>query len=104
MNPGPGVVVDHIDGDSLNNVMSNLRICSRSENAKNRLKRPGTSSAYKGVTWNKNEKKWKAQITNDYMYIPLGTFDCEEEAAESYNEAAIRFHGDFVSLNEIVRV
>ena len=102
MNPRPGLVVDHIDGDSLNNTRANLRVCTRSENAKNRFKRPGTSSRYKGVTWNKMERKWKVQITNEYRAIPLGTFDDEGDAARSYNAAAIKLYGEFASINEII--
>lgn len=57
MNPPKGMVVDHIDGDPLNNVRSNLRICTLHQNSMNRLSRPNSTSDYLGVSWKKKNKK-----------------------------------------------
>lgn len=92
--------VDHIDGNGLNNQKYNLRICTHAENQKN-LRRPITStSGYKGVTWDKNRKKWVAYIWSGKS-INLGGFDSKEKAALAYDKAAEKYHGEFARLNNV---
>lgn len=94
MQPGPGLEVDHINGDRLDNRRLNLRVCTRSSNAKN----TSTKVGYKGV--HKNHRgKWIAQITKNYNCHHLGTFRTAEEAAIAYNDAASILHGEFARLN-----
>lgn len=94
-------VVDHIDGDKLNNRRSNLRVCSQSENSKNtRLGRNNTSSA-KGVSQDANGH-WRARIWKDRKEIRIGTFDTVEEAKAAYDKAARELHGEFASPNGVV--
>lgn len=69
-------VVDHINGNSLDNRLSNLRICSHRENAQNCR----TSSKVVGVSWLKYNKKWTARIMINYRGVHLGNFDTYEEA------------------------
>src|SRR4051812_25890520 len=59
MNAEKGQIVDHINGNKLDNRKSNLRFVTASQNAQNRPKKEGCSSKYIGVTYNKNEKKWR---------------------------------------------
>lgn len=87
--------VDHIDGDGLNNVRSNLRICSQSRNRQNAKAR----GDYKGVTYNKREKKYKARIQCGLIRLTVGTFDTAEEAARTYDKRARQLHGAFARLN-----
>lgn len=94
-------MVDHIDGDSRNNHVSNLRWATRQQNNINCASRRGSSSAYKGVSWHKPVGKWVAQIQLDGRQHHLGCFDDERDAARAYNEAARRLHGDFARLNVI---
>jgi hypothetical protein len=98
MGAQPGEFVDHIDGNSLNNLTSNLRICTKSENDRNRRPRKGTS-IYKGVCWHKRDKKWHAQIGLSGKTIHLGYFDNEIEAAKVYDLAASEHFGKFARLN-----
>jgi hypothetical protein len=93
------VEVDHIDTDGLNNRRSNLRLASRAENSRNRRSRRGTSSRYKGVSWNKNAKAWVANIARDGRMMYLGYFSSEIEAARAYDYEAVVLHGDFARLN-----
>lgn len=96
-----GEIIDHLDGNGLNNTKKNLRRCSQQENIRNSRKRRGTSSRYKGVSWDKREKKWSAYITFDYAKIALGNHDSENEAAIQYNEKAKELFGEFAKLNII---
>lgn len=94
-------MIDHIDGNPLNNKKNNLRACSNSENVKNVGKYTNNTSGFKGVSWHKYVKKYHAHIGNDGQKIHLGYFDKKEEAARAYNEAAKRLHGEFARLNVI---
>lgn len=71
--------VDHINGNPLDNRLSNLRDGSNGVNGHNKAGQG--SSSYKGVYWNERERNWKAQITLHYRTTHLGTFDSEEDAA-----------------------
>ena len=99
---GPGQEIDHRDGDGLNNQRFNLRYCTDSENHANQHhKMAGCSSHYKGVGWYKATGKWRAVITVDYIFVHLGYFDSESDAAHAYNTAALKFFGEFARLNAL---
>ncbi len=100
MNPPPGLMVDHIDGDGLNNQRSNLRICTNAENSKNRIQSRTSKRRFKGVR-NTRGSKFNARIKVDFKEIHLGHFDTEEEAALAYNAAAIKYFGAFAKLNVV---
>src|SRR3990167_923966 len=67
--------IDHINGNKLDNRLSNLRLCNQSQNNANSSKRKTNVSGYKGVCWNKKYEKWEATITKDYKHIFIGYFD-----------------------------
>lgn len=100
LKPQKGKEVDHKDGDGLNNQKNNLRLATKSQNNQNQ-KRPhkNSTSKYKGVSWDKNHKKWLSQIKINYQNIYLGLFDCEIEAANKYNQKARELFGEFACLN-----
>jgi len=85
--------VDHINGNTLDNRRSNLRICSNSENLRNRGKNINNTSGYKGVS--KRRNKWAAQVKHNYKTIFLGLFDTPEEAHEAYKRAADKLHLEY---------
>lgn len=91
---------DHKDGNGLNNHRSNLRDSTHTQNMQNRKTNRGTkSSKYKGVS--KRRDKWRAYINNQYgIKVALGDFSTEREAALAYNEAALRYHGEYARLND----
>jgi hypothetical protein len=92
--------VDHVNHDTLDNRRSNLRLCTRIENGRNRRANVGPqSSEYKGVQWVKADRRWKAQICVDKRPITVGSFGSEIEAAVAYNAAATRYFGEFALLN-----
>lgn len=94
--------VDHIDGNTLDNRKLNLRPCTSAQNSRNYPSPKGTSK-YKGVSWSKDVKKWRADIAVDYREIYLGLFINEANAARAYNEAAEKHFGEFAYLNEVER-
>jgi hypothetical protein len=77
--------VDHINRDPLDNRISNLRLVNRTTN--NRSKRVSGKSRFPGVSWHKQKRKWRAQITVDRKQIHLGLFACEQDAARAYRAA-----------------
>lgn len=93
--------IDHIDMNGLNNQKSNLRICSNSDNSRNRTKTRDNTSGYKGVHWTQKNKKWRAMIVVNGKTIHLGYFKDLISAAKAYNEAAVKYFGEFANINKI---
>jgi hypothetical protein len=100
MKPKAGFVVDHGDGDGLNNTRDNLSIVTAAENSYNKRKcLNARSSKYKGVSRRKRDNRWIAIITFKGISINLGFFDDEIEAAKAYDEAAKELYGKYAKLN-----
>lgn len=93
--------IDHIDHNGLNNQKSNLRICTQSENNMNRSKQENTSSPYKGVSFHKSHKKWRANIKINGKQIHIGYFNTEKDAAKAYDLKAIELFCEFANLNNL---
>ena len=96
MQPGPGLVVDHIDGNGLNNRRRNLRNCTPRQNACNRAP-AGAGSRFAGVY--PAGQKWGARISHKGKEYPLGLFDDEREAALARDRMALELQGKFAWLN-----
>lgn len=101
LNPPDGLHTDHINGNGLDNRRSNLRACTKAQNAQNQRHKTGGSSKYKGVCWHKLTKKWHASIGIDGKIKYLGLFIDEKEAAKAYNNAADANFGEFARLNSL---
>lgn len=97
----PKVFVDHINHDTLDNRLSNLRLSTVQQNCSNRRisTDTGCTSVYKGVHWCKRSGKWVASIRLNYKLKSLCYFTCEIEAAMSYDAAAAQLFGEFAYLN-----
>lgn len=96
------IQADHKNHDTADNRKENLRVCTASENLKNRGKQRNNTSGYKGVYWSKKNKKWISFINFNKKMKYLGSFDSIDKAAISYNIAAIEHHGEFAKLNNIM--
>ena len=84
MQPPKGLVVDHINGDKLDNRRSNLRVVEYSVNSMNLHcgKRPNTSSKYYGVFWDNSKQKWRASLGQTV----IGRYKTQEQAAQARND------------------
>lgn len=107
MQAAPGVMVDHRNGDGLDNQRHNLRCCDNAQNQRNitaskRQKRGG----FKGVSWNPTAQKWEAGIgagerkaNGRRARLYLGVYDDPADAARAYDRAALEHFGEFAALN-----
>ena len=92
----PGAdLIDHRDGDRLNNRFANLRRASYSQNNANYKKPRSNTSGYKGVSWSPSHKKWAANIRWQGKLRWLGRFDTPEHAHAAYLKAAAELFGEF---------
>ncbi len=92
-------VVDHINGDPLDNTRANLRACSIADNAKNQRVSRKNSTGFKGVARFKRDNCYRAYISQGGKQRHLGYFDTAQEAACAYDAAARTLFGPFAALN-----
>lgn len=98
-NPENKPVVDHINHDTTNNMIDNLRWATVSENGMNQKKQKGTSSKYKGVRWHTRDLCFEAKLKHKGKGYYLGYYRTEEEAARAYDAKARELFGDYAKLN-----
>jgi len=101
MNAPRGKLVDHINGNGLDNRRANLRICTNAENMRNRHAQRNSTSGYRGVTWDKERKLWTAAIVINNRHITIGRFPDKESAARAYDKKAKEVWGEFYSTHNI---
>lgn len=94
-----GKLIDHKDGDKLNNTKDNLISSNHSLNAANRPKKLGCSSKYLGVSWNAQASNWRASCSINNIVTNLGHFKTEEEAAREYDRAVLMLRGPLAKTN-----
>lgn len=90
-----GKVVDHINGNTLDNRKCNLRVCTMAENTRNRKMQKNNTSGIKGVSYNKRDKRWTAHIRINNKQIHLGNYIDKYEAFEAYKKASVKYHGEY---------
>lgn len=95
-------MIDHVNGNGLDNRKENLRFCTRSQNAVNSKLNKNNSSGFKGVCRAKNStaKIWKAQVQTKRKPIYLGLFENPIDAARAYDETIERIFGEFALTNK----
>ena len=101
MHTPEGMSVDHIDGNSLNNCRSNLRNSTHSQNMFNKKLRSDSSSGIKGVQ--KHGNKWRVHIGYNGLRVRVGSYNSIDEAVAAYNQAALKYHGEYARLSEAIQ-
>ena len=100
MNPKDDEVIDHKNHNKFDNRRCNLRVCTKQQNSMNQSKqRRNTTSIYKGVCFNKQNRKWVVQIRINRKQKHIGYYESEEEAAIAYDKYAILHFGEFAKTN-----
>lgn len=94
-------IIDHIDGNGLNNCRANLRIANFSINNQNRAVFKSSLCGFKGVTFIKKNNRFMARICKDRKRVFLGLFNTSIEAAKAYNQKAIELFGSNARLNNV---
>jgi hypothetical protein len=99
LNAPDGWEVDHRNGDRTDNRRCNLRLCDKSQNIGNSKIRVDNTSGFKGVI--KLGNSWVAKIHFSNKDIHIGCYRTSEDAAYAYNQAALKYFGEFAFLNEL---
>ena len=99
--PEKGFIVDHINGNGLDNRKINLRFANHSQNSQNAPKREGCSSIYKGVRLRDNGKFW-VSIRINGITIDLGVYEDELFAAKVYDAYALNGYGAHARTNNVL--
>lgn len=94
-----GKIGDHINRNPLDNRRANLRCATARQNVCNRRLQINNTTGFRGVTWQKRDGRFRAQIKNRGVVISLGWFADPVEAAKAYDKAALELNGDFAALN-----
>lgn len=84
------VEVDHIFGNRLDNRKSKLRICTRTENGRNKGSNKNSKSGIKGVSFIKSSKRWRAKIMHEREDIHIGTYESKEDAIIARKEKELQ--------------
>ena len=100
MNPKPGYVVDHINGNRRDNRRSNLRLCTPNENCRNHGISTNNSSGSTGVSYFERNQKWVAYIAVDGMNFHIGSFDTYEQAVSARKAAEQEYYKEFARTAE----
>jgi hypothetical protein len=95
----PGVEVDHINRNRLDNRRANLRLASDGENARNCKRNSRNTSGYKGVRFDALARRWGVSVKLDRRHYWMGFFDTPEQAAFAYDFGAAALHGEFAATN-----
>lgn len=88
-----GYVIDHVNGNSLDNRRSNLRFCTRQQNAFNRLAKSG----HRGITWNKQYQRWVARIQHQGRAHFIGKYTELQHGIIAYNAVAKVLYGEYAT-------
>jgi len=91
-------LIDHRDGNPLNNRWTNLRLATHTNNAANRPRLPRNTSGFKGVSFDRRRGAWAAQITKEGKRYFIGRYATPEEAHAAYVAKARELFGEFARV------
>ena len=92
---GPAEMIDHINGDLLDNRIENLRAVTNSQNLMNSRRRRDNTSGIKGVSWNAGAKRWVGQIMLNRKPYRTKMFKDKQECVAALNKLRRELHGEF---------
>lgn len=95
--------IDHINCNPSDNRISNLREANQSENMRNTCIQSTNTSGIKGVVWDKDRSKWRAQIRHLGKMYNLGRYNCINEASLAIKMHRNKLHGEFANHGEFKR-
>lgn len=98
------LVVDHIDGDPMNNRRSNLRLITQSENTKNQCMSKRNSTGFKGISFDKDRSQWASEIHYEYKRIHFARRTDKREAVYQRMIAEMHLYKDLARQSEIKRM
>lgn len=90
-----GPLIDHIDGDGIDNRRSNLRSATKAQNCQNSRRSERSTTGFKGVHYLKDSGVWIAHIKKNRKQRRMGPFSSPENAHEAYKKAAVELFGEF---------
>ena len=96
--------MDHRDNNRLNNNVNNLRYVNSQQNNFNRSLSSKSTSGYKGVTFDKSNQKWKAQISINKKIKHLGYFTNKEDALKARLKKSVEIQGEFINQCESIYI
>ena len=96
-----GVVVDHINNNTLDNRKENLRICPNGVNIQRAVSFKHNTSGYRGVCYVKRIQRWFASIKKDGVQYSLKYHKKKEDAAMAYNKKALELFGEHAWMNTL---
>lgn len=94
-------LIDHKNGNGLDNRRENLRPAGQAQNLQNRGRPSNNTSGFKGVYWCRQTSRWAARVTAHGKTTNLGRHTSKVAAAIAYNIAAVQLHGEFVKMNDV---
>lgn len=95
-------MLDHKNGIVSDNRLVNLRPSTHKQNVRNQKLKRSNTSGFKGVSFSKQKGKWRSQIRTDSGRVHLGFFSSKVKAAKAYDNAAVKFHGEFALTNKMM--
>lgn len=98
-----GLLVDHINHDTLDNTRQNLRLATRAQQQANRRKTKPSKSLHKGVSWDSLKRKWRVRPMVNGKKTDLGYFEDELTAAEAYATFIKRACGEFACTEGVAQ-
>jgi hypothetical protein len=99
-NEEPPSIIDHIDGNSLDNRIENLRSASKAENNRNRVNPNKNKTGFIGVSYRKRSNSFEANISYNGKKIFLGHYQTADEANLAYQAKSLEIFGEFSTVTQ----
>jgi len=99
LDAGDGLVVDHINGNGLDNRRKNLRIATRGQNVHHSFTTVKNKHGFRGISFIERYQRWQVSMKTGGRNTYVGFYATAEEAARAYDAKALEVYGEFARLN-----